>query len=50
MAGAMVARGFTSPNQHKVEWYELRLKVRDWFALFLLALLWGLRFAIGNQV
>ncbi len=48
MAGAMVARGFTSPNQHRVQWHELRLKPWDWVALVALIIFWGIRFQIGG--
>jgi energy-coupling factor transport system permease protein len=50
MANAMIVRGFTSPNQHRVQWHDLRLKTHDWFAIAILALLWGARFVIGNEV
>lgn len=50
MAGAMVARGFTSPNRHRVQWYELRLKAWDWFALFALVIFWGMHLKIGIRV
>ena len=50
MAGAMVARGFTSPNQHRVQWHELRLKRWDWLALIALVIFWGVRLKIGTQV
>jgi len=47
MAGAMMVRGFTSPNQHQVRWHNLRLKGRDWLALMVLGLFWGVRIWIG---
>ena len=50
MAGAMVARGFTSPNQHRVQWYELRLKVWDWLALIALIIFWGVHLKFGIKV
>ena len=50
MAGAMVARGFTSPNQHRVQWYELKLKGWDWLALIVLVIFWAVRFKIGTQI
>jgi energy-coupling factor transport system permease protein len=49
MASAMMVRGFTSPNEHKVQWHELRLKARDWFAIATLILFWGVRVVLGNQ-
>ncbi|MBU7584736.1 MAG: energy-coupling factor transporter transmembrane protein EcfT [Nostoc sp. TH1S01] len=49
MANAMMVRGFTSPNEHKVQWHELRLKRWDWFAIATLTLFWGVRVISGNQ-
>lgn len=50
MANAMMVRGFTSPNEHRVQWHDLRLKRRDWLAIATLILFWGVRLAIGNEV
>lgn len=50
MANAMMVRGFTSPNEHRVQWHNLRLTRLDWVAIAFLILLWGVRLAIGNQV
>ncbi|MEH2378245.1 MAG: energy-coupling factor transporter transmembrane protein EcfT [Nostoc sp.] len=50
MANAMMVRGFTSPNEHRVQWHDLRLKGRDWLAIATLILFWGIRLAIGTQV
>jgi energy-coupling factor transport system permease protein len=50
MANAMMVRGFTSPNEHRVQWHDLRLKARDWLAIAILVLFWGLRLAIGNDI
>ncbi|MDJ0676648.1 MAG: energy-coupling factor transporter transmembrane protein EcfT [Calothrix sp. MO_167.B42] len=47
MAGAMMVRGFTSPNEHQVRWHNLRLKSRDWLALMVLGLFWGARIWVG---
>ena len=44
IASAMKVRGFTSPDRHRVEWHQLRLKRLDWLALGALALLWTARF------
>ncbi len=44
---AMEIRGFTTPNQHKVEWHQLKLKNYDWIALFSLCLFWWARVALG---
>lgn len=49
MANAMMVRGFTSPNEHRVQWHDLRLKGRDWLAIATLILFWGIRLAIGTQ-
>jgi energy-coupling factor transport system permease protein len=50
MANAMMVRGFTSPNEHRVQWHDLKLRGRDWIALVILCLFWGIRFVIGNDV
>jgi energy-coupling factor transport system permease protein len=53
ISSAMQVRGFTSPSQHRVEWYQFRLKPMDWVAIASLALLWGTRLTwagIGNLV
>jgi energy-coupling factor transport system permease protein len=50
MANAMMVRGFTSPNEHKVQWHELRLKKWDWLAIATLSLFWGVRLVLGNQI
>lgn len=47
MASAMQVRGFTSPNQHRVQWHPLLLKTGDWLALAGLAILWGTRLVWG---
>ncbi|QSJ18532.1 energy-coupling factor transporter transmembrane protein EcfT [Nostoc sp. UHCC 0702] len=49
MASAMMVRGFTSPNEHRVKWHELRLKAWDWLAIASLTLFWGARVVLGNQ-
>lgn len=48
MASAMMVRGFTSPNEHQVQWHELRLKARDWLAIAILTLFWVARLVLGN--
>jgi energy-coupling factor transport system permease protein len=50
MSKAMMVRGFTSANEHRVQWHDLRLKRRDWIAIAILVLLWGVRLAIGTDV
>ena len=49
IAAAMEVRGFTSPNQHQVRWYQLILRRWDWFALGLLVILWWLRLSWGQN-
>lgn len=49
MASAMMVRGFTSPNQHRVQWYQLSLKRGDWIALLSLVVFWGVRLIVGND-
>ena len=47
IASAMKVRGFISPNQHRVEWYQFRFRMMDWigiagiFLLCLARLYWG---------
>ncbi len=43
IANAMQVRGFTTPNQHRVEWHQFRLKNADWFAIGSLIVFWGAR-------
>ncbi len=50
MASAMTVRGFTSPNEHRVQWHDLKLKRRDWLAIIILVLFWGVRIVFGNEV
>jgi energy-coupling factor transport system permease protein len=50
MSKAMMVRGFTSPNEHRVQWHQLRLTARDWLALACLVLFWGARFVWGAEV
>jgi energy-coupling factor transport system permease protein len=47
ISSAMTVRGFTSPNQHQVEWQQLRMRLRDWWAIGLLCLLLTLRISLG---
>lgn len=49
MANAMMVRGFTSPNRHRVQWHQLRLKTSDWITLVSLVLFWGVRLIWGNE-
>lgn len=50
IASAMQVRGFTSPNRHRVEWYQFRLRHWDWLALIVLAGLWSARLIWGTKV
>ena len=49
MAIAMDIRGFTSPNEHQVQWNQLSLKWKDWLILALLIPFWLLRFQFGGM-
>lgn len=40
MANAMTVRGFTSPNSHRVQWQQLRLKTIDGIAITFLIVFW----------
>lgn len=50
IASAMTVRGFTSPNEHRVQWHQLRLRWGDWVALGSLVLFWGARLVWGGMV
>jgi energy-coupling factor transport system permease protein len=50
IASAMTVRGFTSPNEHRVQWHQLRLRWGDWVALGSLVLFWGARLIWGGMV
>lgn len=50
IASAMTVRGFTSPNEHQVQWHQLRLRWGDWVALGSLVLFWGARLIWGGMV
>jgi energy-coupling factor transport system permease protein len=47
IASAMTVRGFTSPNQHRVQWQKLQMRFRDWVALGLLVFVLILRVGVG---
>lgn len=47
VSSAMEVRGFTNPNQHQVQWHELRLGRGDWLALGLLVAFWWARLLWG---
>lgn len=48
IASAMQVRGFTSPNQHQVQWHQFRLHFTDWIAIAGIALFWSIRIGIGS--
>src|ERR671932_1245599 len=47
IASAMTVRGFTSPNEHRVQWHQLRLRWGDWVALGSLLVFWGVGLVWG---
>ncbi|AFY78058.1 ABC-type cobalt transport system, permease component CbiQ [Pleurocapsa sp. PCC 7327] len=49
IAVAMEVRGFTSPNKHRVQWHQLRLRRVDWFVLFALIPFWWARLRWGGM-
>ncbi|MBD2103230.1 energy-coupling factor transporter transmembrane protein EcfT [Leptolyngbya sp. FACHB-261] len=48
IASAMQVRGFTSPNEHRVIWSRLQLRLWDWLALAVLGGFWALRIGFGG--
>ena len=48
IATAMDVRGFTTPNEHKVQWHQLKLRWRDWIALGILIPFWCARWFVGG--
>ena len=50
IAIAMQLRGFTTPNEHHVEWEQLRIKTADVLALAVLAGLWVVRIIWGSEL
>ncbi len=48
IAIAMDVRGFTTPNEHKVQWHQLRLRLRDWIVLASLIPFWLARLTFGG--
>lgn len=49
IASAMVVRGFTSPDRHRVEWHQLRLRGADWMAIAVLVICVGARAVWGGE-
>lgn len=50
IASAMKVRGFTSPNEHQVQWHEFRLRWGDWLAITSLIGLWSARLVWGWEL
>lgn len=50
ISAAMEVRGFTSPNEHRVQWHQLVLRRWDWFALGVLVLFCWARWVWGGEV
>lgn len=48
IASAMQVRGFTSPNEHRVMWHQLRLRWWDWLVLSGLIVFWWGRIVFGG--
>lgn len=48
IASAMQVRGFTTPNQHQVQWHQFNLQIWDGMAFMGLILLWVARFLLGR--
>jgi energy-coupling factor transport system permease protein len=49
IAVAMEVRGFTSPDRHRVQWHQLRMRQIDWFVLFSLIPFWWARLIWGGM-
>ncbi|MFE4108342.1 energy-coupling factor transporter transmembrane component T family protein [Almyronema epifaneia] len=49
IASAMQVRGFTSPNQHRVAWHQLRLRFWDWIAFAGVVGFWWVRLLWGGE-
>lgn len=49
IASAMRVRGFTAPDQHQVQWHELRMKAVDWLVVLAAACFWMARFVWGKN-
>jgi energy-coupling factor transport system permease protein len=49
IAVAMEVRGFTTPNQHHVQWHRLTFRQKDWLAVGAMILFLGGRFLWGGQ-
>jgi energy-coupling factor transport system permease protein len=49
IATAMQLRGFTTPNEHQVEWQQLRLRTVDVLSLLVLVVFWAARITWGGD-
>ena len=49
IAIAMEVRGFTTPEQHRVQWHQLKFLRWDWLALAALLPFWFARVLIGGS-
>ena len=49
IAIAMDVRGFTNPNEHRVQWHQLRLRWLDWAILAVLIPFWCARWFVGGM-
>jgi energy-coupling factor transport system permease protein len=49
ISSAMTVRGFTSPNEHQVQWHQLKMSWRDTIALSALGLFWVGRIMFGSD-
>lgn len=49
IANAMTVRGFTTPNQHKVQWHQFQFSINDWISLVILCGFWIIRFLYGGE-
>ena len=49
IATAMDVRGFTTPNEHRVQWHQLKLRSLDWIALSILIPFWCARWLVGGM-
>ncbi|CAD5969559.1 energy-coupling factor transporter transmembrane component T family protein [Planktothrix agardhii] len=50
ISSAMQVRGFTSPDQHRVEWHQLRFKAWDGVAMIGLVVFWSIRLIWGGAI
>ncbi|MGL5082370.1 MAG: energy-coupling factor transporter transmembrane component T family protein [Microcoleaceae cyanobacterium] len=49
ISNAMQVRGFTTPNQHRVEWYQPQIRGVDWLAIAGLTVFWAVRLIWGAE-